>query len=45
MDQSLAQEVHAWIADDPDPLSAAQLQQWLDADNETERRASFNGFL
>jgi len=45
MDHSLEQEVHAWIADDPDPLTAAQLQQWVDASNETELRASFNGFL
>ena len=45
MDHSLEQEVHAWIADDPDPLTAAQLQQWLDAGNESELRASFNGFL
>ena len=45
MDHSLEQEVHAWIADDPDPLTAAQLEQWLDAGNESELRASFNGFL
>jgi len=45
MDHSLEQEVKAWIADDPDPVTAAQLQQWLDAGNETELRASFNGFL
>ena len=45
MDQSLVQEVNAWIADDPDPSTAAQLQQWLDAGNEVELRASFNGFL
>lgn len=45
MDQTLAQEVLAWIADDPDPTTAAQLQQWLDAGNEAELRASFNGFL
>jgi len=45
MDHSLEQEVHAWIADDPDPLTAAQLQQWLDSANEAELRASFNGFL
>ena len=45
MDHSLEQEVHAWIADDPDPLTAAQLQQWLDSGNEAELRASFNGFL
>ena len=45
MDLSLEQEVLAWIADDPDPKTAAQLQQWLDAGNESELRASFNGFL
>ncbi len=45
MDHSLEQEVHAWIADDPDPLTAAQLQQWLASGNEAELRASFNGFL
>lgn len=45
MDDSLEQEVHAWIVDDPDPLTAAQLQQWLDSGNESELRASFNGFL
>jgi phosphomannomutase len=45
MDHSLEQEVQAWIADDPDPSTAAQLQQWLDAGNETELHASFNGFL
>jgi phosphomannomutase len=45
MDHSLEQEVKAWIADDPDLTTAAQLQQWLDAGNEAELRASFNGFL
>jgi len=45
MDHSLEQEVKAWIADDPDLTTAAQLQQWLDAGNEVELRASFNGFL
>lgn len=45
MDQSLIAEVEAWIADDPDPVTAAQLRQWLDSLNETELRASFNGFL
>ena len=45
MDQSLVGEVQAWIADDPDPVTASQLQQWLDTDNEAELRASFNGFL
>jgi phosphomannomutase len=45
MDQSLIAEVEAWIADDPDPVTAAQLRQWLDTNNEVELRASFNGFL
>ena len=45
MDQSLIAEVEAWIADDPDPVTAAQLRQWLDTNNEAELRASFNGFL
>ena len=45
MDQSLAAEVQAWIADDPDPITASQLQQWLDTNNESELRTSFNGFL
>ena len=45
MDQSLVGEVQAWIADDSDPVTAAQLQQWLDTNNEAELRASFNGFL
>jgi phosphomannomutase len=45
MDQSLVGEVQAWIADDPDPVTAAQLQQWLETKNEAELRTSFNGFL
>lgn len=45
MDQSLVVEVQAWIADDPDPITASQLQQWLDTNNEAELRISFNGFL
>ena len=45
MDQSLVAEVQAWIADDPDPITASQLQQWLDTNNEAELRVSFNGFL
>jgi phosphomannomutase len=45
MDQSLVGEVQAWIADDPDPITASQLQQWLDTKNEVELRTSFNGFL
>ncbi len=45
MDQSLIAEVEAWIADDPDPVTADQLRLWLDTNNESELRASFNGFL
>lgn len=45
MDQSLVGEVQAWIADDPDPVTASQLQQWLYTNNEAELRTSFNGFL
>ena len=45
MDQSLIAEVEAWIADDPDALTAGQLRQWLDTNNEAELRASFSGFL
>ena len=45
MDQSLVGDVQAWIADDPDPITASQLQQWLDTKNEAELRTSFNGFL
>ena len=45
MDQSLVGDIQAWIADDPDPVTASQLQQWLDTNNEAELRTSFNGFL
>ncbi len=45
MDQKLVAEVSAWIADDPDPKTAAQLQSLLDSGNETELRKYFNGFL
>jgi len=34
MDASLKAEVTAWIADDPDPHTAAQLQSALDAGDE-----------
>ena len=45
MDQSLVRQVQAWIADDPDPVTSSQLQEWLDTNNEAELKASFNGFL
>jgi phosphomannomutase len=45
MDQNFLQEVTEWILDDPDANTAAQLQSWLDSNNEIELRASFSGFL
>jgi len=45
MDQSLVREVQAWIADDPDPITSSQLQEWLDTNNEAELKKSFSGFL
>ena len=41
----LRREVQDWIADDPDPATAAMVQGWLDTNNEVELRASFSGFL
>jgi len=45
MDASLKAEVEAWIADDPDPRTAAQLQRALDAGDEVTLKKYFNGFL
>ncbi len=45
MDQNLVTEVAAWIADDPDPKTAAQLQSLLNSGNQSELRKYFNGFL
>ncbi len=45
MDQIFLDEVEQWIADDPDPKNAAQLQLWLDANDEVNLRKSFSGFL
>jgi phosphomannomutase len=45
MDASLRAEVTAWIADDPDPHTAAQLQSALDAGDEATLKKYFNGFL
>ena len=45
MNPTLRAEVQAWIADDPDPKTAAQLQSLLDAEDETALGKSFNGFL
>jgi phosphomannomutase len=41
----LRKEAQEWIADDPDPKTAAMVQGWLDTNNEVELRASFSGFL
>ncbi|MSO42679.1 MAG: phospho-sugar mutase [Candidatus Planktophila sp.] len=41
----LGSQVQAWIDDDPDPVTAAQLQGWLDTNNEVELLTSFSGFL
>lgn len=38
-------EIENWIADDPDPSTAAQLQRLLDDNNEVELDKLFNGFL
>jgi phosphomannomutase len=45
MDASLTAEVTAWIADDPDPHTAAQLQSALDAGDEAALKKYFSGFL
>ena len=45
MNPTLRAEVQAWIADDPDPKTAAQLQSLLDAEDETALGKYFNGFL
>lgn len=41
----LRAEAQEWIELDPDPKTAAQLQQWLNNENEAELRAAFSGFL
>ena len=38
-------EVQAWIADDPDPVTAAHLQRLLDAGDEVALAPLFSGFL
>ena len=45
MNPTLRAEVQAWIADDPDPKTAAQLQSLLDAEDESALSKYFNGFL
>ena len=45
MDASLKAEVAAWIADDPDPQTAGELQKALAAGDEATLKKYFNGFL
>jgi phosphomannomutase len=45
MNPTLRAEVQAWIADDPDPKTAGELQALLDAEDETTLSKHFNGFL
>ena len=45
MNSSLRSEVEAWIADDPDPKTAAELTALLEAGDEDTLKKYFNGFL
>jgi phosphomannomutase len=45
MNPSLRAEVEAWIADDPDPKTAAELSALLEAGDEETLKKYFNGFL
>ena len=45
MERALVAEVKAWIADDPDPVTASQLQTLLDNEDEAKLRTYFSGFL
>lgn len=45
MDSALFAEVTAWIEDDPDPVTASQLQTLLDNQDEVTLGRYFNGFL
>ncbi len=45
MNEGLRAEVEAWIADDPDPVTASQLQRWIDTENDGELERAFAGFL
>ena len=45
MDSNLLAEVRAWIEDDPDPKTAAQLSALLETDDELTLRKYFAGFL
>ena len=43
--ESLLKEVESWIADDPDPKTRAQLQDWLKQGAVQELTSCFQGFL
>jgi phosphomannomutase len=45
MDSNLLAEVRSWIEDDPDPITAAQLNQLIEAEDEVTLRKFFAGFL
>ncbi len=45
MDQELRTEVEAWIADDPDPVTAARLRELVNSGDEATLKEYFNGFL
>ena len=45
MNAQLLAEVKAWIADDPDPKTAAELSQLISADDEDTLKKYFAGFL
>jgi phosphomannomutase len=45
MERALVAEVMAWIADDPDPVTASQLQTLLYNEDEATLRTYFSGFL
>jgi len=45
LDQKFIDEVHAWIADDPDPKTAEQLQSYLTSGNAEALTQCFSGFL
>lgn len=44
MSTSLLEEVKAWIADDPDPVTAAHLQKLFDAGDIAALTPLFSGF-
>ena len=45
IESSLRREVEDWIRLDPDPLTAAELQMWLDTEDEASIHSAFAGFL